>query len=66
MNTEENQQKQELLEQMKNSRIKILNIEQSLNKIIKNKASICRFGDGELDIILGGKIGFQDYNEKEE
>jgi len=64
MNTEENKQKQELLEQMKNSKLKILNIEQSLNKIINNKASICRFGDGELDIILGGKIGFQKYDKK--
>lgn len=64
MITEENQQKQELLNEMKNSKLKILNIEQSLNKIINNKLSICRFGDGELDIILGGKIGFQEYNEK--
>ena len=48
-----------LLEDMKNSEIKILGVEESLNKIAKEKKSICRFGDGELDIILGKSLGFQ-------
>lgn len=56
--------KEQLLEEMANSKIKILGIEESLNKIKQEKKSICRFGDGELDIILGGKIGFQKYDEK--
>lgn len=64
MDFEENEQKQELLEKMKNSKINILGIEQSLKKIKENKCSICRFGDGELDIILGKSLGFQQYNEK--
>ena len=50
---------QELLSQMKASNIKILGIEESLEKIASQKKSICRFGDGELDIILGKDLGFQ-------
>jgi len=53
---------EELLNEMKNSRIKILNIEESLVKIKEEKKSICRFGDGELDLINGKKIGFQEAN----
>ena len=64
MNAEINKQKKDLLEKMRNSNIKILDIEDSLNKIVKEKCSICRFGDGELDIILGKSIGFQEYNSK--
>lgn len=59
-----NKQKQELLKEMENSKIKILDIEQSLLKIANNKGSICRFGDGELDIILGKDLGFQKTNPK--
>lgn len=63
---EENIKKTEeqLLKEMANSKIKILGIEESLKKIKEEKKSICRFGDGELDIILGGKIGFQRYDKK--
>ena len=43
MNIEENVQKKELLEQMKNSKIKILDIEKSLMKIKEKKSSICIF-----------------------
>lgn len=64
MNIEENVQKKELLEQMKNSKIKILDIEKSLMKIKEKKSSICRFGDGELDIILGKDLGFQKHNPR--
>lgn len=64
MNIEENIQKKELLEKMKNSKITILDIEESLNKIKETKGSICRFGDGELDIILGKDLGFQKSSPK--
>ena len=56
------QVKQNLLEEMKNSKITILGIEESIRKIKEDKKSIARFGDGELDLIIGGKIGFQNYN----
>ncbi len=49
----------ELLIKMKESNIKILGIEESLKKIADEKKSICRFGDGELDIIFGKDLGFQ-------
>ncbi len=49
----------QLLEKMKNSNIKILGIEESLKKLAQQKKSICRFGDGELDIIYGKDLGFQ-------
>jgi len=64
MKLEAKKTKEELLKEMANSKIKILGIEDSLNKIKNEKKSICRFGDGELDIILGGKIGFQEPNSK--
>lgn len=41
----------------------VLNIEESLDYIIKNKSSFIRFGDGELAIIKGNNIGFQKKNE---
>lgn len=43
---------------------KVLNIEDSLDYIIENKSSFIRFGDGELAIIQGQAIGFQDKNDK--
>lgn len=64
MEAKTNMDEQELLDKMANSKIKILGIEDSLNKIMKEKQSICRFGDGELDIILGRRLGFQEYNSK--
>lgn len=42
---------------------KILNHNDTIDAIIKNGASICRFGDGELNIIAGGNIPFQAYNQ---
>lgn len=56
--------KEQLLEEMANSKIKILGIEESLKKIKNEKKSVCRFGDGEMDVILGGKIGYQKYDTK--
>lgn len=56
--------KEDLLQEMNNSKIHILGIEESIDKIKKERKSIARFGDGELDIIVGGHIKFQGYNEK--
>ncbi len=56
--------KEKLLKKMENSKIKILNIEDSINKIITERKSIARFGDGELDIILGQGLDFQEYNKE--
>ena len=50
---------EELLKEMEKSNIKILSVEESLDKIITQKKSVCRFGDGELDVILGKSLGFQ-------
>ena len=44
--------------------IKYVSIDDTLNEIINHNKSISRFGDGELDLIWGGKIGFQKYNKK--
>lgn len=59
-----NNDEKELLKEMQESNIKILSVEESIQKLIKEKKSICRFGDGELDIILGKDLGFQKSNLK--
>lgn len=59
MNEVDKHLEQKLIEDMKNSKIKILSVEESLKKIKEQKKSICRFGDGELDIILGKSFAFQ-------
>jgi len=64
MNQEQLEMKQKLIKEMSNSKIKILSIEDSLKKIKNENKSICRFGDGELDIILGRDLGFQKTNPK--
>ena len=43
---------------------KVMNSEQTLDYILKNKCSIARFGDGELSLIEGRSIRFQSYNEE--
>lgn len=40
-------------------RPQVLSLERTMQYIVKNKASICRFGDGEFNIALGTEIGFQ-------
>lgn len=40
----------------------VLNSEETIKYIIDNKCSVSRFGDGELNIMEGGRIGFQDAN----
>lgn len=50
-------------ESMNNTKITVLNLEESLNKLISTKKSIARFGDGELDLILGRPLKFQKLDE---
>ena len=62
MNDDLIEKEQKLKNDMKNSKIKILNVEESLKEIITKKKSICRFGDGEMFIILAKKgLGYQKY-----
>lgn len=45
-------------------RVKVLTSEQTLDLIIKNRLSIARYGDGEMDLMIGKNINFQK-NSKE-
>jgi len=45
-------------------RLKIKNASDSIEEIIRKKASFCRFGDGEFMLMLGSSIPFQSYSEK--
>ncbi|HEM2548770.1 TPA: SP_1767 family glycosyltransferase [Streptococcus suis] len=42
--------------------IRVKPILQSLHYILENSCSVARFGDGEMDIIAGHSIPYQDYN----
>lgn len=42
--------------------LKILDSEATVKKIIEEKLSVCRFGDGEFLLIAGGKSAFQSAN----
>lgn len=42
--------------------LKICSIEETIEKLLKNPKSFCRFGDGEVFIMMGGNISFQKYN----
>lgn len=44
--------------------INVLNIEDTLDFIINNHSSVSRFGDGEINIMSGESIAYQDYNDK--
>lgn len=43
--------------------IKVLDILDTLNYIMAHNSSVARFGDGEMDIITGHSIPYQDYDE---
>ena len=49
---------------MEKNPINILDIETSLKKIKDERKSISRFGDGELDLIIGRDLKFQEHNEQ--
>lgn len=48
-----------IINEIENSDIHILTTDETLDRL-ESGESIARFGDGELDVILGGSIGFQD------
>ena len=41
----------------------VKDIDQTLDYIIENQSSIIRFGDGEMDLMLGKSIPYQVYDE---
>lgn len=43
--------------------IKVRPIEESLDFILAYQPSVARFGDGEMDIVAGHGIPYQDYDE---
>ena len=43
--------------------IMVKDIDQTLDYIIENQSSIIRFGDGEMDVMLGKSIPYQVYDE---
>lgn len=43
--------------------IKVLGILDTLNYVMAHNSSVARFGDGEMDIITGHSIPYQDYDE---
>lgn len=44
-------------------KVRVMNVEETLNKIFKNRKTIIRFGDGELRLLLGsGETDFQKQN----
>ncbi|KRN19268.1 hypothetical protein IV79_GL001641 [Pediococcus claussenii] len=47
-----------------NVSINVLKREQTIEYLIKNKASIARFGSGEFNLINGAGISFQEYSEE--
>lgn len=51
-----------LLKEMDKTKINILDINQSLDKLFDKRKSLSRFGDGELKIILHDHVGFQKYD----
>lgn len=53
----------DLFDQKRIKRFDIRSAEETMEKLLKEKKSICRFGDGELGQILGIPIGFQPYDK---
>lgn len=56
--------KETLMQDIEKNKIKILDLEESLKKLVDTKKSIARFGDGELDLILGRPLKFQKLDAK--
>ena len=44
-------------------RADILDYDKSIDYIIETRCSLCRFGDGEFNLINGGNLSFQKYNK---
>ena len=45
-------------------RINVMSVEETLKYLNKREISICRYGDGEMDIINGKSIGFQKFDKE--
>ena len=43
---------------------KVMLIDETIQHILDHKSSVSRFGDGELMVLLGYSIGFQNFNER--
>ncbi|MDB8558409.1 SP_1767 family glycosyltransferase [Turicibacter sanguinis] len=41
----------------------VMSVDETLNLIIDNKLSVCRYGDGEFKLIQGRDISFQSYSD---
>lgn len=48
---------------MEELKIVVKNIDETLDFILANHSSVARYGDGEMDIMAGHSIPYQDYNE---
>lgn len=53
-----------LILKSKGNEYRILSYQDSIDELIKNNKSLSRFGDGELNLICGEKLGFQDLDSK--
>ena len=45
-------------------KVNILDTEESIDLLLNNNFSISRYGDGELNIMMGGEIHFQPFNKE--
>ena len=43
--------------------IKVKNIDETLDYVLLHQSSVSRFGDGEMDLMAGNSIPYQDYRE---
>ncbi len=60
INVEILEKKEKLMEEMKNTNIKILDTEKCLTKIKNERKSIARFNDGEIDLVIGNTLKYQE------
>ena len=42
----------------------VLNYDKTIDLLLNQPKSFCRFGDGEIEIMMGNNIPFQKYNEE--
>ncbi len=54
--------KEEVLKQIAEKKVNILSQDETLDLLLSGRKSIARFGDGELKIINGNRVGFQEEN----
>lgn len=54
----------QMLLKLKGNQYNILSYEDTINELLTSNKSLSRFGDGELLIVCGEKLGFQDTNNE--